>query len=556
MSDSAVADTPSPLPDAKSGSRIDSRPSFARRRRVVWLDLVVVVALFIAALPLRWRYTRGDFWLDEADYAAAAVRGFDANRWDRPDSAADPGKTVRLRHFHPPLVSHLMALAMLRGRDDRILRIPSVIAGGLTVSLLYLCGLSLFSQLGFRARPIRGPTLSRAFATRIIAIACALVLIGTPAHIRASSHALPWSLITLWLVALLWTLLRLSETARPGWLAAACLFLGLLFATSEYAVPATMAVLLALPFAAWPQVRDRRHWTPLALSLIVGAVLFLAAASALWPEGLEGGMAKMLGHYAAMRFDPWPVRIRGIRYERAPKTAYVMWYWDLFKPFFLYYALGAAGALAFLFGRRGRRALCATLAFTSVILTVAHVSHIIGPEYLVHALPLLTLLGGVFFVLLAEVNWLIGCLLALAAAGLVGSRFDASLLAGMDARSIQPRWPAAARFIASKWRPGDRMLAPSYGGPGRWYVLYARGVDAKDWQIQGLPAPGERVSDRLISDLRRGVYRFVAVGSTFADSAGLDSRLTSELAEWKPVWQSEEGGTGPSRLIIYERKER
>jgi hypothetical protein len=100
------------------------------------------------------------------------------------------------------------------------------------------------------------------------------------------------------------------------------------------------------------------------------------------------------------------------------------------------------------------------------------------------------------------------------------------------------------------------MLAPSYGGPGRWYVLYAGGIVAKDWQIQGLPAPGERASERLLSDMRRGVYRFVAAGSTFSDRPGLDPRIMSELAGWQVVWRSDEGGTGPSRLTIYERRKR
>lgn len=554
MSESAVADAGPPVPESPpDGQRNPPPPApAARRRRVFPVDAAVVLALFLAALPLRWSYTRGDFWLDEADYAAAAVQGFNANRWDRPESAADPGKLVRLRHFHPPLVSHLMALAMLRSREDRVLRAPSVVAGALAVSLLYLCGLSLFSQVGFRAPPRSDPR-RRAFAARVVALACALVLLGTPAHLRASSHALPWPLITLWLLALLWTLLKLAETQRSGWLAATGLLLGLLFVTSEYAIPAALALLLALPLACWSLLGERARWRQLAFGLLAGAALFLVVAWALWPAGLSGDMAKMLDHYAAMRGDPWPVRIRGVFYERAPKTAYLLWYWDLFRRFFLFYALGAVGALGYLFGRRGRRALCATLAFTGVILAVAHASHIIGPEYLVHALPLLTLLGGLFFLLVAEVQGLLGGLLALAAAGLVGSRFDPSQLAGMDARSRLPRWPAAARFIASKWRPGDRMLAPSYGGPGRWYVLYAGGIEAKDWQIQGLPAPGERASERLLDDLRRGAYRFVVVGSTFADRPGLDPRLANALAGWKVAWRSDEGGTGPSRLLIVER---
>lgn len=463
---------------------------------------------------------------------------------------------ARLRHYHPPLTANLMGFAMRWGTADRTLRTAFVVAGSLTVSLVYLCGVSLFTLTGPRSPESRrrtAPDLRRAFAIRFIAAACAAILICTPAHLRASSHALPWALITLWLLALLWTLLKLAETQRPAWLIVTGLALGALFVTSEYAVPALIAVGIGLPFAAWPLLQDRRKAPRVVRGLLGGAVLFLVVVFTIWPAGFTGGMVKMLGHYADMANDPWPVRVYGVEYSKAPKIAYAVWYWDLFKPFLVFYALGAIGAVGALLFGRGRASVMMTLGFTGVVLTVAHVSHIIGPEYLVHALPLLTLLGGLFFVLLADLQWIVGILVVAIAAGLVCSQYDPSLLAGMDERSRHSRWPAAARFIVSRWKSEDRMLAPSYGGPGRWYVLRVAGANAREWQILGLPASGERAGDRILSDIHRGLYRFVVVGSTFMDYAGLDSRIERELMSWKKVWSSDEKGAGKSRLVIYER---
>jgi len=555
MSDSAALQDDSPPPAENPHTR-PANPPRTRRFRLAfglgWIDLLIATALFFAAAPIRFSYTRGDLWLDEGDYAAAAVRGFEANRWDLSDSPTEPEKMARLRHYHPPLVSDLMALAMRHDTSDRTLRTPFVIAGCLTVALFYFCGVSLFGQVGPAVRRRAAVDVKRSTAIRIVAASCAVVLLATPAHLRASSHGLPWALITLWLLALLWTLLKLSETSRPSWLVATGLFLGLLFVTSEYAVPALIAVALALPFAAWAIVLDQRRWPAAGWCFLGGAALFLVVAYAIWPAGLTGGIVKMLRHYAEMAGDEWPVRLHGVEYVRAPKYAYAVWYWDLFKPFLVFYALGIIGAVALLLLDRGRRIVLGALAYTSVIVAVAHASHIIGPEYLVHALPLLTLLGGLFFVLLIDAQWLLGSIVSLAAAGMTATQYDPSILAGMDSRSLHSRWPAAAAFLSSRWKPGDRMLAPSYGGVGRWYVLHVAHAKAHEWQVLGLPAPGEKAADSLIYDVHRGIYQFVAVGSTFSDYPGLDSRVTAQLARWREVWKSDEGGMGVSRLVIYE----
>src|SRR5690606_10600225 len=67
-----------------------------------WLDLLLALGLFLAALSVFGRATRGDLWFDEADYALAATRGFERNRWDLSDDPSRPDWLIRLRHHHPP----------------------------------------------------------------------------------------------------------------------------------------------------------------------------------------------------------------------------------------------------------------------------------------------------------------------------------------------------------------------------------------------------------------------------------------------------------------------
>src|SRR5579871_1729541 len=168
------------------------------RRSLWWLDLVLFLALCGLALPVRFAATRGDLWLDEADYALAGSRGVQANRLDAFDDPNFPDGLIRLRHFHAPLTAQVISLALRRDWTDPTLRFPFVLAGGLTVGLVYLCGLALFDR------------------RREIAIGCALLVIVTPADIRMASHALPWSFIILELMLLLWTLIQYLRTRHAG----------------------------------------------------------------------------------------------------------------------------------------------------------------------------------------------------------------------------------------------------------------------------------------------------------------------------------------------------
>jgi hypothetical protein len=303
-----------------------------------------------------------------------------------------------------------------------------------------------------------------------------------------------------------------------------------MFATSEYLLPTLVAVACAAPWVFWRDLTGGRggdasnrtaRWWRIGVGLLTGGALFLAVGWALWPAGLTGGALRMLGHYMAMADDVWPVEVDGRMYDHAPKWAYLFWYARDYGPYLALYAAGVAAALVLLARRRLPVHVGALLAFSAVIVAVAHASHIIGPEYLAHALPLLTLVGGLFLILAAgaERRWLaVPALVGLTfASALVVTHQPAEPLSGMEPGAQQARWPHAARFLAGRWRSGDQMLAPQYAVVGRWYLLYSPDGHAgiREWQIEGLPErnAGKHILDKLYA----GRYRFIAVGNSFMD---------------------------------------
>ena len=212
-------------------------------RRLWWLDLLVFAALVVVSAVGFYGHAVGDLYSDEADYALASVYGFEANRWDRSDSPKEPDRLVARRHYHAPLTADLIALAHRFGADDRTIRMPFIVAGGLSVGMVYLCGLALFDR------------------RREVAVGCALLVAISPAVVRMASHALPWSPIILELLALLWCMAEYARSRHWGWIAGFGAALGLLFVTSEMFFVAVPATVLALPFLVWPALRmpDRRR---------------------------------------------------------------------------------------------------------------------------------------------------------------------------------------------------------------------------------------------------------------------------------------------------------
>jgi hypothetical protein len=520
-----VLDSESPAPNLPDRG--------ARWRWWIWLlDLALFLALFAAALPVRFQYTHGDLWLDEADYAVASLHGFEANRWDRSDNPREPDSLIRARHFHAPLTAQVLELAHRWSADDRALRTPFVLAGGLTVGLIYLCGVALFDR------------------RREIAIGCAALVICTPAHIRMASHAVPWSPIILEMVLLLWTLILYTQTRRHGWLVGAGGALGMLFVTSETFFVVLLALVALLPFLLQAEFREAAKRKRALLGLAGGAGLFLAIALALWPIGLLGHSLRMLRHYVEMRHVPFPTNIGDQVYDIAPRWAYLYWYWHEYRPFFVCYALGTLAVLILLALRKAPAGTGALLLLTGLLLAGAHKAHIIGPEYLAHCLVLLSLVAGYFVLAASRLSRPLGFVL-MAVVGVSLSRWvQPRPLPGMDARAQISRWPQAARFLATRWQPKDRLiLGPQPAVVARWYLSTVVRTPIYEAQIGQIPLHDPKPA--FLDKLRAGKVRYVVISSAFEDRPYLDPRTRQVLEPWRIVWRSDERGTGEPRLTVY-----
>src|ERR1700731_3110538 len=103
------------------------------QRGMWWVDALLFILLCAVSIPISLRFTHGDLWLDEADYAIAGLHGVQDNRWDVSDKPDQPDLLVRLRHFHAPLTAYAVRFVHRFGSDEETLRLPFVIAGDLAV---------------------------------------------------------------------------------------------------------------------------------------------------------------------------------------------------------------------------------------------------------------------------------------------------------------------------------------------------------------------------------------------------------------------------------------
>ena len=577
------------------GGRSAAPAALRRPPGLHWIDLVLFALLVAFASAGFYRHSAGDLYTDEADYALASTRGFEASRWDRSDNPKEPDKLVAGRHYHAPLTVDLIGAAHHFGAADNTLRVPFIAAGGLSVGMVYLCGLALFDR------------------RREIGIACALLVTISPAIVRMAAHALPWSPIIFELLVLLWCLAEYTRGYSPGWIVGCFAALAALFVTSEMFFVALPAVAIAAPFLLWTAFRGTHYvgqadqraqgtafqprdwWVPfwwrdgvtntdsrgvvaqqivdrdlpspnqarvgdvrraesgrrLTWALAGGAILFLAIVFIIWPSGLMGGSIKMLRHYMQMRHsDSFPVNVGSQVFAVAPKWSYAYWYWNDYRPFSVCYLIGIPAIFALAVARRLHLSLLPLLSLTALLVFAAHRAHIIGPEYLAHCLPFLTLLGG-YSVYAMSLVWRPLSIVALVCLAVPVVRWHPRVpLPGMDARSQVSRWPAASRFLASQWKHGDKIVVGSQPvAVARWYLLYQGNLPPVDSQFQALPvhAPRPLFLDRLQS----GFYRYAAVSNMFEDNVDLDVSTRRILKHWTIAWRSNEHGTGPSRLTIY-----
>ena len=243
--------------------------------------------------------------------------------------------------------------------------------------------------------------------------------------------------------------------------------------------------------------------------------------------------------------------LAGRTYQRAPKWAYLYWYWERYPVLVVFYVLGGLAALFLLLRRRPEAGAGVVVAVTAVVLAVAHRSHIIGPEYLSHALPLLTVLGGLLLMAVGRIHPLAG-----AAVGALRCRDP-------DDAGPAPTGGDGPALAASSLarRGGVPGAALETGATGSWRRSTASSR-AGTWLTPGARGPWRPTSRRCPPGTPRssssgevalwGGFRYVAVGNSFSDWTDLDNRIRLLLQKWPVVWKSEEGGAGSSRLIIYQ----
>jgi hypothetical protein len=224
----------------------------------------------------------------------------------------------------------------------------------------------------------------------------------------------------------------------------------------------------------------------------------------------------------------------------------------LYPPLMMCYVLGFCTVLVLAVRRMLPYGAGVLMAILVMLLVAAHRAHIIGPEYLSHVLPFLTLPVGLFFVAICRVKpWpavvvVVGCCLACAL------HRPIKALSGMDTASRQPRWSLAAEAIKARWHPGDRMLAGQYGTAGRWYLVYEAKVPADDRSVQILPIRATPAHPETMRDIIGGKYRFIVVGSSLQVYPDVNQEVALQLARWPVIWRSIERNGSPSRLIVYE----
>jgi hypothetical protein len=276
----------------------------------------------------------------------------------------------------------------------------------------------------------------------------------------------------------------------------------------------------------------------------------------IWPSGLFGGSLKMLEHYVQMRHsESFPATVGSRVFDVAPKWAYLYWYWTDYKPFFLCYAIAIPGIVVLAALKALRLTIVPLVSLTAFLLFASHRAHIIGPEYLAHCLPFLTLLGGLG-VHAAGKLWRPLATVALVLLAIPVVRWSPRVpLPGMDVYAHTSRWPAASRALATEWQPGDKIVVGSQPvSIAHWYLVYHGKVPSIDTQFQILPVRNPQ--PLFLQRLKSGFYRYVGVSNMFSDRVALDAKTLAILHDWTVIWRSEEPGASPSRLIIYRAPDR
>ncbi|MFQ3661121.1 MAG: glycosyltransferase family 39 protein [Chloroflexaceae bacterium] len=321
------------------------------------------LALFVAALLIRiYRLDAQSLWLDEGNSWALGRAGWGYLL----SELINPTAAYPLYHL---LLKGWMALF---GDSEAALRMPSALAGALSVPLMYLAAMECARLNGASSR------------SRRYALAAAGVALAAPYALWYAQEAKVYGLLLCCAAAMTWLTLRAAVNgAQRAWIAPGVAGLGALFvhrlAVLLVLAIAVVALLTLAPAPRW----QRLAWAGLSLAavgLVVSMALGLGGETAATGAYIPAGPVEALWlTFVRFALDRWP--------GDAP------WWWLL--PWLALAGWGLGGAVLDLRGPRQRGATALLILFSvplALFLAQLVFTRIYEARYLIIIFPAWTLL--------------------------------------------------------------------------------------------------------------------------------------------------------------------
>ena len=462
--------------------------------------LAWAVAITLLAAALRFLYLGHDsLWFDEVLTRHAAVAGF--------SSAAAANLGAR---DHLPLLYWLTAAALrFLPEHDVILRLPSALAGILTVPLVIAFG-----------RALRLPEAG---------LWAAFLLAVSPFHIRYSQEARHYALLLFFSLLSLYFFYRaMAGGRRRDWVIfGATTAVNLLTHYSAWLLLAAQAVL----GAGWLLTaarHDRQAWRrAIPAVLIIGAALALLMPRAL--VAFRANTEPSMGTTAAAAPVIW-LRAAWLEFGFAAIGPAV--------------AIGIAALIGLVFLVRRRRwpplaALVVPIVVPILLIQILHIARFALPKYVIYALPLYLLAAGVG---IAHIVTLVAGLFPKRSGSQSPNLAISALVVLLIALIAAPAVRAEYAAMVHDWRGAAEQLGRAAPGD----VVLALALDTGDgFNAAGLMAP---VYLDPGFELLDGNHLETADLEKLAGRVGRVSALALNL--YRPVWTTPIGWSRPTGFAL------
>jgi len=456
-------------------------------------NVIILTALFILGLGLRiFELGRKPLWLDEASSYFLTSQSNIADVW-----------TAAFNDHHAPLHFIVIWIVKLAGTDEFWLRLPSAIAGALTIIVVFLL-----------AKELAGEDTGL--------IAAALVAVS-PYHILYSQEARMYGMAVLFVslaIYLFFLALRTRSLYNWIWFGGAC---AIAFYTHFYTSFAILALFLSYGIIRWKEfLVDKKEggsgthlfkvpkdFRQFLAGAIVAGVLVLP---------ILGSFFNQSGYFVSRTFN-W-----GLSMWNIPTQTFLVfsYYSDLVALIFFVLVIVALGMV----WHRDKQRLIALVVILFVPMLISMYLSQIIPFNVRYHLYLIV----VFFCLVAMPLAWIGHkihkkhgTLAIVAVILVGSAIP---LAAYYTDPLQEDWRTLSGNLNLITHPGDIIVPLPYYMVQPLSYYYDNATDGTYYQAITLNAPGFQTLDNATGT----VYFVVTWDITAADPTGYSVRYLNEHA--------------------------